>query len=109
MNEIKTKYSGIILNACLLSCIGIAIGIMLLPLFQNGIIIGDDTPYHVARINSLAESFKQGHPFIAIRSGFLDGLGYGTGFFIVIFLLFYLHSYVYLGSLWKYAIKHYKL
>lgn len=60
---------------------------LLIPLFRQGITGGDDFAYHIYRIEGLAESFKNHAAFIGIRTNFLNGYGYGTGFFYCDFFI----------------------
>ena len=70
-----------ILNLILTCSVGIIILFLLFPLLQDGIIYGDDFPYHISRIEGLANAMKEKNCFSGIRTYFLNGYGYGTGFF----------------------------
>ena len=70
-----------ILNLVLACSVGLIVLFLLLPLMQNGVVYGDDFPYHISRIEGLANAMKERNCFSGIRTYFLDGYGYGTGFF----------------------------
>ncbi len=86
-SNLSEKKKENIVNIVMLGSIILTTIILILPLFQEGVIYGDDFPYHIARIEGLANSFKHGTALKGIRTNYLNGYGYGTGFFYCDFFL----------------------
>ena len=65
-------------------CIGLlaaALFLCYLPYMQRGLYTGLDSTFHLARLESLADSLKNGVFPVKVHSEMCFGYGYGTGFF----------------------------
>lgn len=59
------------------------------PLFQEGIVLGDDLFYHLLRIESIKDSILAGNHFALIHETVFGGYGYGSGIFYPNFYLYF--------------------
>ena len=55
--------------------------IISIPLLQKGLVIGDDYEYHLARIQSIADSIKAGVFPVKVHVQLASSYGYGSGIF----------------------------
>ena len=78
MNRVKNYIST---NKFILLIFVITIFILLLPNFQKELVTGDDYIYHLARIQSITDSIKNGVFPIKVNSTLANNFGYASGMF----------------------------
>ena len=76
-------------NSLFITIFLITIIILLIPLIQNELVYGDDMIFHLSRIQSIADSLKNGVYPIKINASMSNGFGYASSMFYPdLFLLF---------------------
>lgn len=69
-NKLKKHWTIVVLSlVCIFACI---------PLFGNGLLIGDDLDFHLTRIVSLAQGLSDGQFPVRLYTDMLNGYGYAT-------------------------------
>lgn len=77
------------INTFVLFVLSICLLVLIKPLFQEKLIIGDDYLFHLARISSLADTLQAGIFPVKIHLGVLHNYGYGYSFFYANLLLYF--------------------
>ena len=76
-----------VVNIVIATSILVVLGLLLYPLSKDGVVWGDDFPYHISRIDGLAKAIADGTALSGIRTNYFEGYGYGTGFFYCDFFI----------------------
>lgn len=85
MNKVKEKILD--KKELILICLSIVF-ILMLPFFDENMLIGTDYEYHFTRIKSIQETLQEGVFPVKIHMNMANGYGYGTGFFYPNFFLY---------------------